>query len=74
METHGITIQVVKDAAAMVGGISKLADLLGVRRQTFYQWRRVPSGRVLALEAATGGLIPRQKIRPDLYPEDGAPA
>lgn len=74
MSTRGITVSVVVDAARIVGGISKLANILGVRRQTFYQWRRVPSVRVLAIEAATDGKVSRHEIRPDLYPEDHAGA
>lgn len=34
--------------------------------------RRVPAERVLSLEAATHGLVPKHRIRPDLYPPEPA--
>ena len=47
-----------------------LADELGVRQASVSRWvyGRVPAERVLAVEAATG--VPRQKLRPDLYPPE----
>lgn len=55
-------------AANAVGGRAQLASLIGVTKSAVYQWRRVPAERVLAVEAATG--VPRQRLRPDLYPSD----
>jgi DNA-binding transcriptional regulator YdaS (Cro superfamily) len=43
----------------------QLAKSLGVTPGAISQWRRVPSERVLEVEAATG--IPRHTLRPDLY-------
>jgi DNA-binding transcriptional regulator YdaS (Cro superfamily) len=43
----------------------RLAMLLGVRPSSILKWRRVPSGRILQVEAVTG--IPREKLRPELY-------
>lgn len=59
-------LPVVREAAEILGGIQVLADVLGIKRQAFYMWKRVPPNRVIALELASG--IPRQRIRPDLYP------
>jgi DNA-binding transcriptional regulator YdaS (Cro superfamily) len=47
------------------GGARALARLLGIRHQTFTDWKRIPAGRILQIEAATG--IPRERLRPDLY-------
>lgn len=50
------------------GGVSALARAIGVAQPSISNWTRVPSDRVVAVEKATG--IPRQRLRPDLYPED----
>lgn len=55
-----------RQAAASVGGVAALARLLGVSRGVIYKkWDRIPAGRVVAIERATG--IPREALRPDLY-------
>jgi len=53
-------------AIKAVGGYSALAARLGLTKASVHQWKRVPAERVLAVEAATG--VPRQQLRPDLYP------
>jgi len=63
-------ITIVQEAVTALGGqrrggVNKLAEALGIARQNFYFWKRVPAERVLAMEDATG--IPRWRIRPDLY-------
>ncbi len=65
-------IDTVKRAADLVGGVPALADMLGVKRQTFYQWQRVPAERVLQIETATQGKLTRHEMRPDLYPQGEA--
>lgn len=47
------------------GGVSALADILGVSRQAVWQWEQVPIKYLKQIEADTG--IPRQLLRPDLY-------
>jgi TorA maturation chaperone TorD len=54
-------------ALGVAGGVTSLARLLGVSQPAISGWKRVPSDRVLAVEAATG--IPRTELRPDLYAE-----
>lgn len=61
-------IEIVKEAAEIVGGIDKLAERLGCTRQALHQWSQVPRGRVLEIEDITGGKISRHRIRPDLFP------
>lgn len=58
-----------KQLVTAVGGGAKLARALNLTRQAIYQWRRVPAQHVISVERITG--IPRFKLRPDLYPEDG---
>lgn len=61
-------LEVVRRAAAAVGGIGQLAERLKIKRQAFYQWDRVPSGRVLEIERVSG--VSRHDLRPDLYPRE----
>ena len=65
-------------AIEIVGGLTKLADSLGVSPQVIVNWRKrgIPSDRVLAIEAATVDKLTgrprvlRNDLRPDLYPEE----
>ena len=59
-------LPIIREAAAKVGGINKLAEALGIKRQAFYMWKQVPPERVIPIETVTD--IPRQRLRPDLYP------
>ncbi len=52
-------------AIERIGGISQLARALGLSQPTVSVWRRVPSHRVIEIEALTG--ISRRILRPDLY-------
>jgi DNA-binding transcriptional regulator YdaS (Cro superfamily) len=48
------------------GGISELAAKLGLHRATVWGWKEVPPRHVINVEKVTG--IPREELRPDLYP------
>lgn len=54
---------------------TELAGKLGLTQGAISQWlrKRVPADRVLAIERATGGLVTRHELRPDLYPIEKAP-
>jgi DNA-binding transcriptional regulator YdaS (Cro superfamily) len=52
------------------GSVSALARALGITHSAVSQWRKVPAERVIDVERATG--IPREKLRPDLYPLERA--
>ena len=53
------------EAIAAAGSVTKLAAAIGVKPQAVSQWRRVPTERVVAVEAATG--VPRERLRADLF-------
>jgi len=48
--------------------VQELADILGITRQAVDQWVLVPPRHVLKVESYTK--IPRQRLRPDLYPNE----
>ena len=52
-------------AIKAAGGYSELAESLGIRPQSVWQWTRVPLNRVVEVEKVTG--VPRRKLRPELY-------
>ena len=62
----------LKRALKEAGGLSALAAQLGITPQAVSQWRRVPAARVIAVEQATAGVVPRSRLRPDLYPPEHA--
>lgn len=66
-------LKAVQDASDVVGGLSVLAERLGITRQAIHQWEEVPRQRVLDIEMATDGKISRSKLRPDIYPPEHDP-
>ena len=56
--------------ATAAGGVTKIANQLGISYQAVQQWGKkgVPANRVLKLEELSG--VSRTKIRPDLYPSE----
>lgn len=52
-------------ALQAAGGYAELANALGIRSQSVFQWQRVPLHRVVEVEKATG--VPREKLRPELF-------
>lgn len=61
---------IIKQAAALSGGMTKLTSKIGISKSAPYSWSQIPAGRVLAIEEATGGRLSRHTLRPDLYPRD----
>lgn len=59
-------INIVTKAVKKAGGVTSLAQKLGIKHNAFYVWKRVPAERVLKIEHITG--ISRHDLRPDLYP------
>lgn len=56
------------EAIRAAGGITELARRIGISQPSVSNWSRVPTERVLAVEAATG--VARATLRPDLYREE----
>jgi TorA maturation chaperone TorD len=65
MRDEGLELAI--DAA---GGMRALSRALGISQPAISAWKRVPSERVVSVEAATG--VPRARLRPDLYGEEAA--
>ena len=59
-------------AVLFFGTQSSLARALGVCPMAVSHWqtRGVPPARVIAIEAATNGLVTRSELRPDLWPPE----
>ena len=56
----------LRRAIERAGGLTAIADRLGISKQAISQWDEVPPLRVLAVEQASG--VSRHELRPDLYP------
>lgn len=67
--------QALNDAVAAAGGQAALARAVGVSQPSVWHWvnksRRVAAEFTLKVEAATD--VPRQRLRPDLYPPASVP-
>lgn len=60
------------EAIKNVGSSRALAAAIGVTPQALSQWDKVPPLRVLDVERVSG--VHRSRLRPDLYPAEGAAA
>lgn len=59
----------INRAIAAMGGVAETVRKLGLNgHATVYQWTktRVPAERCPAIEAATGGLVRCEELRPDV--------
>ena len=64
-----IEISPINRAIAAMGGVAETVRKLGLNgHATVYQWTktRVPAERCPAIEAATGGLVRCEDLRPDV--------
>ena len=61
--THAMAV-----AVEFVGGVTKLAAMLGLSVQRVSNWRsrRVPAEYCPAIERATGGAVRCEQLRPDI--------
>ena len=62
-------MEALERAIEIIGGVPRLADLLGIERQAIYQWKQTPVKRVLDIEEATDIRVTRYELRPDIYGE-----
>jgi TorA maturation chaperone TorD len=53
------------EAIKAAGGVGALARQIGISQPSVSNWARIPSERVIAVEAATG--VSREILRPDLF-------
>lgn len=65
----------LEHAIKAAGGPFALAKFItdnyeSITPQAVCGWRRCPALRVIQVEQATSGVVPRHRLRPDLYPED----
>jgi DNA-binding transcriptional regulator YdaS (Cro superfamily) len=65
MLTRLEAVRAVHRAKQIAGGTTALASKLGISKQAVSMWKRIPTDRIIAIEAATG--ISREELRPDLY-------
>lgn len=68
-------LDALKRAIEIAGGQAALARMCDLAQPTVWSWlhrtRQVTPEHVLKVEAATG--IPKEDLRPDIYPRDVAP-
>ena len=63
--------QALIKAITAAGGPAQLARTLGLRRQSVHGWgKNLPAKRAVEVEAACGGVVTREQLRPDLYPTE----
>ena len=59
---------IVAKVLTMAGNQAALARHLGIHRQAFDGWRRVPATHVIGVEEFLKKKITRSHMRPDIYP------
>jgi DNA-binding transcriptional regulator YdaS (Cro superfamily) len=55
----------LRKACDKAGGVTALANKLGITRAAIYHWDKVPAERVVEIEKLTG--VAREELRPDLF-------
>jgi DNA-binding transcriptional regulator YdaS (Cro superfamily) len=66
-------MKAIDKAIKKAGGLSALADKLGIRPQTVWNWQdrgKVPPDHAIAVEEATEGAVTRYELRPDIFGKD----
>lgn len=67
----GRQMRALKKAVDHVGGQNALARVLGLKQAHVWNWlnrdREVPAEHCRKIEQATGGLVTRYELRPDVF-------
>lgn len=67
----GVTAtEALKKAVRLCGGPTALAKRMGIRQSVVSMWlarESTPPERCNAIEAATGGAVRREELRPDIF-------
>ncbi len=67
---NGMDINYIKIAIQLIGTQAKLAKTIGTSQPQIAAWlkaQRAPEHWVIKIEKATGGVITRYQLRPDVY-------
>lgn len=66
----------LEKAVQVAGSQSALAHAIGVKQQHVWHWLnragQIPAEYAIPIEQATGGVVTRHDLRPDIYPREGA--
>jgi DNA-binding transcriptional regulator YdaS (Cro superfamily) len=54
-------------ALKVAGGVTVVAEELGLSKQAVSQWDQCPAEHVLKLEELTRGVVTRYRLRPDVF-------
>ena len=78
MKTNERERAALERAIKLAGGPAAIAHAIGISTAAVCQWRTtchglVPPARVIAVEKATGGLVTRYELRPDIFGEKETP-
>lgn len=67
---NGKLMTAIERAINEVGGQTAMARLLNIRPQSVQSWvssGSVPIARAVEVERATGGVVTRRELRPDIF-------
>lgn len=73
MDTN-LTPSPIEQAAKFAGGVSSLAELIGVSPQAVYKWirnGRAPVDRCISVETAVKGKVSRRLLCPEMFAPKG---
>ena len=75
MDTDTLSRDALRRAVDHLGGQSALARAMGRRQSVISYWlyhaREIPAVAAIDIERATGGVVRRHEIRPDLFGKEG---
>ena len=57
----------LEHAITAAGGAAELARALGITVQSVCEWKKCPPRRATAVEAATGGVVTRERLCPEVF-------